>query len=93
MVDTLPIDQPGGLIGTKCTGGTVRSDGGTFCGDALLSDRGEALVRSVDALGVETDGLFVHAVSMAENRWKVKCQCALCQSSHSLLIASRYTAK
>ena len=65
-VDTLPIDQPGGLIGTKCTGGTVRSDRGTFCGDALLSDRGEALVRSIDALGVETDGLcFVHTVSMA----------------------------
>ena len=72
MVDTLPIDQPGGLIGTECTGGTVRSDGGTFCGDALLSDRGEALVRSIDAFGVETDGLFVvHDHSMAGLRREV----------------------
>ena len=73
VVDSLPVDQPGGLIGTKCTGGTVRSDCSAFCSDAFLSDRGEALVRSVDALGVETDGLcFVHTVSMAEIRWKVK---------------------
>ena len=84
MVDTLPIDQPGGLIGTKCTGGTVRSDGGTFCGEALLSDRGEALVGGIDALGVESDGLFVfHTVSMAWIGAEVKRQCALCQASHS----------
>ena len=73
VVDSLPIDMPRGLVGTKCTGSAIRSDGGTLRSDALLSDRGEALVRSVDALGVETDGLFVvHAVSMAGLRWKVK---------------------
>jgi hypothetical protein len=82
--------MPRGLVGTKCTGSAIRSDGGTLGSDALLSDGGEALIGGVDALGVETDGLcFVHAVSMAEIRWEVKRQCALCQASHSSVIPSR----
>ncbi len=80
-MDTLPIDQPGGLIGTKRTGGTVRSDGGTFCGEALLGNGCEALVRSVDALGVEADWLFAfHTVSMARNKGQIKRVCGGCST-------------
>ena len=70
MVDTLPIDRPGGLIGTKRTSGTVSGKRGTLGTDALHGDGAETVIRGSDAVGVEGHRCFVHSFNVAGG-WSV----------------------
>ena len=72
IVVTLPIDRPGGLIGTKRTSGTVSGKRGTLRADALHGDGAETVIRGSDAVGVKSGLCFVHAYSIAPYGQKVK---------------------
>jgi len=75
---------PGGFLRTGSASSATSSNSSTLGSETLSSNASKALIRSIDAVGVKSNGLFVHAVSMAGYRWNCKRVCAPCQASHAI---------